>query len=254
MSPPRLLASAAETDDGLRCAARVGRLAELRQRPLHLRQTSKDRCRADEAQVRIGDQASLVVDHEGVTLVADTDRADHVPDELQVHVGDRHARLLADMRERDRHVGLGAAAEFDRAEPDLVGDGAHEARVVRKILAARDRVRLKADLELLTALPVEIGEFRDGGSQSEQPHEIVALLLRLGEAPLRARRPANLRLDVGQEFADARCGRPGLLLLHLEGRAVRLIGVEPGVHRAIDDQHQSDEADERRGELGGQRR
>ena len=69
----------------------------------------------------MGDQPALAVDDEGVTLVADADGADDVPDELQVHVGDGHAGVLADMGERDRHVGLGAAAKFDRTEPDLVG-------------------------------------------------------------------------------------------------------------------------------------
>jgi hypothetical protein len=77
----------------------------------------------------MGDEPALAVDHEGVAFVADADGADDVPDELQVHVGDGHAGVLADMGERDRHIGLGAAAEFDRTEPDLVGHGLREAGV-----------------------------------------------------------------------------------------------------------------------------
>ena len=76
-----------------------------------------------QAEVGISDQLALVVDHEGVALFADANGADHVPDQFEIDVGDGHPGLTADMGHRDGHVGLGAAAKFDRTEPDLVGDG-----------------------------------------------------------------------------------------------------------------------------------
>ena len=87
----------------------------------------------------MGDQPAFAVDDESVALVADADGADHVPDEFQVHVGDGHAGLLADMGQRNHHVRLGAAAKLDWPEPNLVGDGLGEARVARKIVAAADQ-------------------------------------------------------------------------------------------------------------------
>ena len=109
----------------------------------------------------MGDQPPLVVDDIGITLVSDMNGGDDVPDEFQVHVGDRHAGRLADMGESDRHIRFGAAAEFDRAEPDLVGDGALKPWILRKILAAGDRIRFEArDGDLLLALAVEISRAR----------------------------------------------------------------------------------------------
>ena len=202
----------------------------------------------------MGDQPALAVDDEGVALVADADGADDVPDQFQVHVGDGHAGLLADMGERNRHVGLRAAAKFDRTEPDFFGDGLREARVARKILAAADRIRFEAgDPELLLALAVEIGKLGDRGNLPQQPDEIVALLVGLGEAPFGARRPSELGLDVGQKFADANGGRPGLFLLNLEGGAFRLIVIEPGVDRAVDQENENDQSDQRRREFRGER-
>ena len=107
---------------GLRAGVGVERLP-------HLGKPRKIRIAQNEAQVRMGDQPALAVDDEGVALAADADSADDVPDELQVHVGDGHAGVLAYMGERDRHIGLGAAPEFDRTEPDLVGHGLREAGV-----------------------------------------------------------------------------------------------------------------------------
>ena len=103
---------------------------------------------------------------------------------------------------------------------------------LEKSLPLRDRVGFEArDLDLLLALAVEIGQLRDRRDLPQQADEIVALLLGLGEAPFRARRPAELGLDVGQKFADANRGRPRLFLLHLERGALGLIVVEPGVDR-----------------------
>ena len=120
----------------------------------------------------MGDQPALAVDDEGVALVADADGADHVPDQLQIHVRDGHSGLTADMGERDFYVGFRAAAKFDRTEPDLVSDGLREARVLRKILAAADRIGFEArNLELLLALAVEIGELGDRGNLAQQPNE-----------------------------------------------------------------------------------
>ena len=67
------------------------------------------------------DQPAVAVDHIGVAVLADLDLRDHVPDQLEIDLGDADAGLAPRAGERERHVGLGFAAEIDRAVIDLVG-------------------------------------------------------------------------------------------------------------------------------------
>src|SRR6516225_3157500 len=171
----------------------------------------------------MGDQPPLAVDDIGIALLADSDRGDHVPDQLEIDLGYSHSGLAAGMSDGDGHVGLGASPEIDRAEPGLVGDRLQEARITREIMAAADRIRLEPrDLELFLAFAVDVGKLGDGRYLSQQPDEVIALLLERDAAPFYPRGPADLVLDLGDELADALGGRQRLLPLDLDGCAFGL--------------------------------
>ena len=158
------------------------------------------------------------------------------------------------MGERDHHIRLGAAPEFDGAEPDLVGDRANKARIGREVLARADDVRLQPrHRQLLAALGVDEAERGDRGRLPEQPDEIVTLLFDFGIAPFDARCPTEFGLDFVEEHADPLGGRARLFGLHFERGALGLTVAEPSVDSAVDDQHQRHEADEAEGELGRKR-
>ena len=102
-------------------------------------------------------------------------------------------------------------------------------------------------------MSVDVGKRGDRRRLAQQPNEVVALLLEFGVSPFGAGRPTELGLDFGQESADALGRRARLLLLDFERGAFGLVVGQPSVDRAIDDQHEGDEAEEGEGEFGGER-
>ena len=102
-------------------------------------------------------------------------------------------------------------------------------------------------------MAVDIGKLGDCGDLPQEPHEIVALLIWLGEAPFGACGQAELRLDVGQKFADANRRGSGLFLLNLKGCVLGLIVVQPGVDGAVDQKNEADQSDQRGGQFRRQR-
>ena len=79
------------------------------------------------------DQPALRADHIGMAVFADLDLGDHVPDQLEVDLGDADARVLAGARQRQRHVGLGLASEIHRAVVNFVRDGLGEFRIAGQV-------------------------------------------------------------------------------------------------------------------------
>ena len=75
------------------------------------------------------DQPPLRVDHIGVTMLADLDLRDNVPDELEVDLGDRDAGIAPCAGERKRHVRFRLASKIHRAVVRLVRDRLGELRV-----------------------------------------------------------------------------------------------------------------------------
>ena len=100
---------------------------------LHLRQLRHVGVAQHQTDVGMGDQPALRADHIGVAVLADLDLRDHVPDQLQIDLGDADAGVLAGAGQRQRHVGLGLPAEIDRPVIDLVGDGLGEFRVLGEV-------------------------------------------------------------------------------------------------------------------------
>src|SRR5438477_132279 len=76
--------------------------------------------------------------------LADLNLRHHVPDQLQVDLGDAHAGIAARPGERDRHVGLGLAPEIYRPVIDLAGQRIDELAVLRVVDLAADHVHGEA--------------------------------------------------------------------------------------------------------------
>ena len=71
-----------------------------------------------EADVGMGDQPAVAIDDIGVAALPDLQPGDHIPDQLQIDLGDRDAGIASGAGHRHGHVRLGFLAEIDRAEPD----------------------------------------------------------------------------------------------------------------------------------------
>src|SRR5215468_2454301 len=86
------------------------------------------------------DQAPLVVDHVSLPVLANLDLRNHVPNELEVDLGNTHAGVSSDPGECERHVRLRFAAEIDWTEVDLLGHRVGEFRFMGKIDMTADHV------------------------------------------------------------------------------------------------------------------
>ena len=86
------------------------------------------------------DQPALRVDDVGVAALADLDLGDHVPNQLEIDLGDAHASVAPCSGDSQGHIRLGFAAEINRAVVDLASDRFREFRVAGKVGAACDDV------------------------------------------------------------------------------------------------------------------
>jgi hypothetical protein len=86
-----------------------------------------------QADVGMGDQPPLRADDIGMSALADLDLRHHVPDQLQIDLGNADTGILAGAGQRQRHVGLGFPPEIHRPVIDLVGDGFGEFRILGEV-------------------------------------------------------------------------------------------------------------------------
>ena len=164
----------------------------------------------------MGDQLAPAVHDVRVAGGPDPDLGDDVPDELEVDLGDGHARVAA-AGDRQGEVGLGLLPEVHGAEVGPARTRFLEARIGGEIGLAADHVHGEAGHpELLPALRVELTHLGDRRRLALEADEFEAPLLdRLPGADLALARPSDLALDVAEERLDppGRAGR----LLPLEG-------------------------------------
>ena len=187
------------------------------------------------------------VDDEGLALLADLDLRDDVPDELQVHLGDADAGVAARAGHGERHVGLGLAAEIDRAVVDLLRHGFGELGVLGIIGADADRVHGEPrHPQLLLAAGVELGELGDRRHLAQQAQRVEAALLQRARGPRQLRGPADLALDVLDELADLGGGGLGLLALDAGQRLLVLLVGKPDLEQAVGQERHADHGDEQR--------
>ena len=149
-----------------------------RARRLHLREARQIDVAQHQAEIGMRDQAPHGVDDVGLAALADLDLRHHIPDELEIDLGDAHAVVATHAGHRDGHVGLGVAAEIDRAVIDLVRLGLDELRLLGKIGAAADDVQRRArHADLLPAGRIELGELGDGRHLPQQAQRVDPPLL-----------------------------------------------------------------------------
>ena len=75
-------------------------------------------------------QPALSVDDISAAVLANLDLGHHVPNQLQIDLGDADAGVLAGAGHCQRHIGLRLPPEINRPVIDLVGDGLGEFRLL----------------------------------------------------------------------------------------------------------------------------
>ena len=230
---------------------RYRRRGRRRRRPLpqrrgDLRQMQEIGVAQHQADVRVGDQPAAPIDDIGIAALADLQTGDDIPDQLEVDLGDGDPGVAPGARDGEGHIRFRFLAEIDRAEPHLVGARLAEGRRLGQILAAADDIHRQArDLELFFAVMVELGNLGDRRHLAQQPHIVEAALVERRGRPLRMRRPADLALDLLDEFLDALRRRVGLFLLDANHRRLVFLIAEPEVEAAVDEQRHADQADKK---------
>src|SRR5215467_755773 len=199
------------------------------------------------------DQPSLRVDDISVAALADLDLRDHVPDQLEIDLGDAHAGVAPRPGNGKRHVRLGFAAEIDRAVIDLARHRFGEFGIAGEVGAARDHVHGEPRYpQPLLAGGVELRELGDGWDLAQQPQGVEPALLDRACRPRQLRGPTQLALDLLDELADLRGGGFRLLALNADQRGLVLLIVEEDVERAVGEERDADHHDEQRDVFGEQ--
>jgi hypothetical protein len=116
------------------------------------------------------DQPPLRVYHIGMAALAHFDLRDHVPDQLEVHLGHTHPGVAPGTGYRQRHVRLGFTPEIDRPVINLARHRFRELRIVGEVGAAADHVhRQPRDPQPLLAAGVDLPQLGNGGHLAQQP-------------------------------------------------------------------------------------
>ena len=175
-----------------------------------------------EADVGIGDQEAVAVDHVRLALVADLDARHHVPDELEVHVGDRHGprcrRPSGCAIVMYGSVSLRKYTGPNQGWPRLA---LRNAGSCERSLPELDRCPCRGATRAICSRPVgvELRDVRDLGRLAQQLQELDAAQLDVARIELRQRRVGELLLDLPDVLLDAR--RRGDRLLVLQARRAR---------------------------------
>jgi hypothetical protein len=182
----------------------------------------------------MGHEAPRPVQHEGIARRADLDGRDHVPDQLQVHLGDNHADRRTIAGYRNRHVGLGVAIIADFAVPEPVRAGSRHGLVGRAIGSGLGSVQADArDIETLPSVAVEKREADDGRYLPQQTQGIDAPPLVRFVGPGELDQPAELVGDAVEKALDLGARRPRLDPQKLVERRPLVAIAEPGLADAI---------------------
>ena len=218
----------------LRALQRVQASGVAGLRRLHLRQLRHVGVAQHQADVGMRDQAALRADHIGMAVLADLDLRNHVPDQLQIDLGDADAGVLAGAGQRQRHVGLGFPAEIHRPVIDLVGDGLGEFRILGKVEAGVDHVHGQPrHPQPLLAGGIDLRQFGDRRHLPQQPQRIEPALLDRAGRPRQLGGPAELAFDFLDELADLGGRGFGLLVLNPDQRRLVLAVIEENLENPV---------------------
>ncbi len=231
---------------------RIWRLGELRPRCPHLGEIRQIGVAQHQADVRMRDQASPAVDHIGLSVLADLDLRDDVPDEFEVDLG--HAHIGVARAQRDRHVRLRSAAKIHRAAIRLADLRLQELGVVGKVELAADFVQAQTrHPQLLVPGAVEQREVGDRGNLAQHhAPQIEAAPVRRGRGPRLMGGPCELLFDVPHELGDIARRLRRLLVLDADQRRLAVLIGEQNLERRVREQRDADDGGEDRDELRAQ--
>ena len=201
----------------------------------------------------MGYQPPLRVDDIGVSALADLDLRHHVPDQLEINLGNAHARVAPGAGNGERHIRLGFAAEIDRPVIHLVRHRFREPGILGEVDVAADHVHGQPrDPQALFAAGIELRQLGNGGHLAQQPQGIEPALLDRSRRPRELCRPTELALDLFDELADFRRGGLRLFALNTDERRFVLLIVEQHVEHAVTQQSDRDDRHEQRDIFGEQ--
>ena len=216
-------------------------------RRLHLQQLRHVGVSQHQANVRMRNQSSLSADDIGMSALADLDLRNHVPDQLQIDFGDADPGILAGAGQRQRHIGLGLAAEIYRTVIDLVRHRFGELRIFGKIEPAIDHVHGQARYpQALLARRIHLRQFGNRGHLAQQPQRVEPALLDRAGGPWQLRGPPQLAFNFLDKLTDFRCRRLGLLVLDADQGNLVLAVIKEDLKDAIGQQRDGDHRDEQR--------
>ena len=202
-------------------------------RGFHMRQVRQVGLAEHEADVRIGDQEAVAVNHIGLALFADLDARHDIPDELEIDLRDRHRPGIAARPDGDRHVRLGLLAKVHGSEPWLSASCFPEWRLLRAVLARVDVVHAKTgNGDLLATIGIELRDIRDFRRLAQQFQEFDSTQLHIGGVELRQRGVRKLLLDLVDVLLDPRGRGDGLFVLQVRKRRLDFLIREIDADRA----------------------
>ena len=195
------------------------------------------------------------IDHIGVADLADLGLAEEIVEKAQVDLGQRHAGVDAGMRHRDRHERAGAD-EIGRCEGDALGVGLDKSDIAGKVGVAVGH-------HLGARHPQQFAAGAAEKRQLAHRRQLVQQLRIIGAAPLHgavevhirrtgARHPADLPLQLIDRLLDPPRGGVRLLAHGLDQRDPGAAIADPGLHRAVDRQHEHHQPDQRDDVFGEQ--
>ena len=154
----------------------------------------------------------------------------------------------------ERHVGLGLAAEIDRAVIDLLGHRLGEFRSLERSSLAADHVHGEPRYpQLLLAGGIELRQLGDRRHLAQEPQPVEPALVDRARRPWQLRGPADLALDLLDELADLGGGGLGLLALDADQRGLVLLIGEPDLEQAVGEQRDTHDREEQRDIFAEQR-
>jgi hypothetical protein len=144
----------------------------------HLRQPRHVGIAQHEADVGMRDQPALRVDDIGVPVLADLDLRDHIPNQLEIHLSNTHARVAPGAGNGERHIWLGLAPEIDWPVIYLARYSFRKLRVIREVGSAGDDIHGQPrDPQTLFAAGIELCKLGNGRHLAQQPQGVEAALL-----------------------------------------------------------------------------